>query len=340
MILLFTPDQFTAFVTRILAPLLVVLRRVGLWLWYHWVGHKRRVIRTDWMELEFAPLELRGERETVLAAVKQDWRALEFAADCLKADKEIVQDAVSQSWRALRFASRDLRSDRDLMIGAVRQSNGWALEFAAEELYQDQELVTEATARLGGPLGLPLTPITTFVPVGPEVENAGVAHPGGRVLRTYGLQAVPIEVPEEEGAGAEEAGAAEAGQMLAEGDVQDTPENAASGEEDGGRQDDPVTAELRREMRASAAEARMQSMSREWSRAAENAASGNASTGAASSHPVVAGMGLQDNAARTEAQDYGNEESRRRCEVHLHAQLSRCGCWTGLQSMFFPRRHQ
>jgi len=158
------------------------LAHLGHWFWGVWVNHKRRVVASDWQELEFAPKELQFEYATVLSAVKQDWRALEFASDDLKGNKDIVQEAVRQSWRALRFAARGLRADRDLVLGAVKQSNGWALEFAAEELYQDPELVREATSRLGGRLGLPLTPITTLVPVEPELEEPGVVVSGSALV--------------------------------------------------------------------------------------------------------------------------------------------------------------
>lgn len=158
----------------------IVLHAFGGWLWIRWVNHKRRVIHSDWMELEFAPKELQAEHSTVQIAVKQDWRALEFASEELKDDKEIVREAVVQSWRALRFASRILRADRELVLGAVQQSNGWALEFAAEELYQDPEVMREATTRLGGPLGLPLTPILTLTPVGaPGADETRTVEGGG-----------------------------------------------------------------------------------------------------------------------------------------------------------------
>mmetsp|Transcript_91114 Transcript_91114/g.294331 ORF Transcript_91114/g.294331 Transcript_91114/m.294331 type:complete len:524 (+) Transcript_91114:232-1803(+) len=160
-------------VMRILWPVLVFF---GRRLWKAWVGHKRRVILSDWEELEFAPAELQQERETVLAAVKQDWKALEFAAQALRSDREIVHEAVTQSWRALRFASKGLRADRELVLCAVRKSNGWALEFAAEALYQDPDLVREATSRLGGRLGLPLAPITTLVDDG--FQSPGDVVPG------------------------------------------------------------------------------------------------------------------------------------------------------------------
>mmetsp|Transcript_91096 Transcript_91096/g.294186 ORF Transcript_91096/g.294186 Transcript_91096/m.294186 type:complete len:413 (+) Transcript_91096:232-1470(+) len=128
-------------VMRILWPVLVFF---GRRLWKAWVGHKRRVILSDWEELEFAPAEL--------------------------------QQAVTQSWRALRFASKGLRADRELVLCAVRKSNGWALEFAAEALYQDPDLVREATSRLGGRLGLPLAPITTLVDDG--FQSPGDVVPG------------------------------------------------------------------------------------------------------------------------------------------------------------------
>eukprot|EP00927_Polykrikos_kofoidii_P040674 TRINITY_DN34720_c1_g1_i1.p1 TRINITY_DN34720_c1_g1~~TRINITY_DN34720_c1_g1_i1.p1 ORF type:complete len:357 (-),score=65.98 TRINITY_DN34720_c1_g1_i1:199-1269(-) len=165
-----TPETVVVALRRVFHMMEVLLRPAGRVIWRCWVNHKRRVILSDWQELEFAPLELRSERHTAHMAVKQDWRALEFVSKELCNDKEIVHDAVRQSWRALRFASLRLRGDREIVLGAVEESNGWALEFAAEELYQDPELMRVATTRLGGHLGLPLTPILTLVPT--EGENA------------------------------------------------------------------------------------------------------------------------------------------------------------------------
>jgi len=138
---------------------------LAAWIWRLWVHHKRRVILSDWQELEFAPRELQSELRTVQRAVKQDWRALEFASEELRGDRRLVEEAVAQNWRALRFAAGSLRADRELILRAVRDSSGWALEFAAEDLYRDPDLVREATSRLGGRLGLPLPPVATVVPL-------------------------------------------------------------------------------------------------------------------------------------------------------------------------------
>ncbi|CAE8603242.1 unnamed protein product [Polarella glacialis] len=160
-------------------------------IWKAWVNHKRRVILSDWQELEFAPEELQSEKETVLAAVRQDWQALEFAASELQGDKEIVGEAVRQNWRALRFASKAVRADGELMAEAVQQSNGWALEYATEELYSTHSsLLREATARLGGRLGLPLAPITTLVPVEVDAEDAGFVISGSALLENSSLPLV------------------------------------------------------------------------------------------------------------------------------------------------------
>jgi len=164
---------------NIWSHVLDVLCNVGRWLWHSWVNHKRRVVMSDWTELEFSPAEVRADREAVLAAVCQDWRALEFAAEELRDDRVIVEQALNQSWRSLRYASRVLRSDRELVLCAVKQSSGWALEFAAEELYQDTELMQEATSRLGGRLGLPLSPIATLMPEAePEADSQAQAADG------------------------------------------------------------------------------------------------------------------------------------------------------------------
>eukprot|EP00747_Dinoflagellata_sp_TGD_P169854 gnl/TRDRNA2_/TRDRNA2_199913_c0_seq1.p1 gnl/TRDRNA2_/TRDRNA2_199913_c0~~gnl/TRDRNA2_/TRDRNA2_199913_c0_seq1.p1 ORF type:complete len:371 (+),score=81.70 gnl/TRDRNA2_/TRDRNA2_199913_c0_seq1:131-1243(+) len=231
----------------VLPIIMSVLNAIGRLLWHIYVKCVRRWILRDWQELEFAPAELRGEHPTVLAAVKQDWRALEYAAEELKGDAEIVHEAVHQSWRALRFASRELRGDRELVLKAVRDSNGWALEFAAEELYQDQELVREATNRLGGRLGLPLAPITTLVPVDPDLEEPGVVVSGSSLLehtalplariagaRTLlgtappALPGVPAPATRELAAAAAEARATAAGRAVAEAAVHESSRSESS----------------------------------------------------------------------------------------------------------------
>eukprot|EP00971_Amphidinium_carterae_P080892 1600515-Amphidinium_carterae.1 len=65
----------------------------------------RTMFRTD--------LELEGDREIVLAAVKQNWRALEFAAESCRGDREIVLAAVQKAPRGweplvLKWASDEL----------------------------------------------------------------------------------------------------------------------------------------------------------------------------------------------------------------------------------------
>ena len=53
---------------------------------------------------------LKGDRETVMEAVKQNGRALEYASAELKGDREIVMEAVAQDPRALQYASYKLRN--------------------------------------------------------------------------------------------------------------------------------------------------------------------------------------------------------------------------------------
>ena len=59
--------------------------------------------------LEYAPTDLKADKEVVLAAVTQNGDALKYASTDLKADKEVVLAAVAQDWKALFSASYDLR---------------------------------------------------------------------------------------------------------------------------------------------------------------------------------------------------------------------------------------
>eukprot|EP00435_Cladocopium_sp_Y103_P044411 s893_g12.t1 len=158
-------SRFQKAVALLLCFLRAAMAAIWAFLRERYIQHKRHVVMLDWTELEFCPPEIQRDREAVLCAVKQNWQALEFTCEDLRGDREIVQEAVEQDWRALRYASRALRADRELMVMAVEKSNGWALEFAAEELYRDDQLLRDATSRLSGRLGLPLSPITTLVPI-------------------------------------------------------------------------------------------------------------------------------------------------------------------------------
>eukprot|EP00966_Prymnesium_polylepis_P245567 5680992-Prymnesium_polylepis.1 len=86
--------------------------------------------------LEYAPEELKGDGEIVLAAVQNDGAALQFASKELKADRGIVLAAVQKHWYALQFAPEELKADRKIVLAAV-QNKGDALQFASKELKAD-----------------------------------------------------------------------------------------------------------------------------------------------------------------------------------------------------------
>ncbi|CAE7668365.1 hypothetical protein AK812_SmicGene38936 [Symbiodinium microadriaticum] len=181
-----------------LKALLGFLSYILSWIWQlFWrlyVNHKRRVVLGDWTELEFSPEEVQRDREAVLSAVRQDWKALQFASEELQADREIVEEALRQDWHALRHVSKCLRADRTLMAAAVQKSNGWALEFAAEELYRDPGLLQEATSRLGGRLGLPLSPVAALVPV--DATGRVILAPGMDASAIFGNARIQAEEPQ------------------------------------------------------------------------------------------------------------------------------------------------
>ncbi|CAE7634210.1 unnamed protein product [Symbiodinium sp. CCMP2456] len=172
-----------------------ILSSIWQLFWRLYVNHKRRVVLGDWTELEFSPEEVQRDREAVLSAVRQDWKALEFASEELQADREIVEEALRQDWHALRHVSKCLRADRTLMAAAVQKSNGWALEFAAEELYRDPGLLQDATSRLGGRLGLPLSPVAALVPV--DAAGRVILAPGMDASAIFGNARIQAEEPQD-----------------------------------------------------------------------------------------------------------------------------------------------
>ena len=85
-------------------------------------------------------VELRADREVVLAAVCQDGTALQFASAELQADREVVLAAVQQFGRALQWTSAELQADSEIVRAAVRQ-DGRAIDYASADLSSDRDVV-------------------------------------------------------------------------------------------------------------------------------------------------------------------------------------------------------
>ena len=93
-----------------------------------------------------ASVELKNDKEVVLAAVAQAGLALRYASAELKNDKEVVLAAVAQDGRALHRASAELMNDKKAVLAAVAQ-DGRALEDASVKLRNDKEVVLAAVAQ-------------------------------------------------------------------------------------------------------------------------------------------------------------------------------------------------
>ena len=63
-----------------------------------------------------ASVELRSDREVVLAAVRQDWRAFREMDHALQS-RELVLEALKQNVFALFYASEELKDDHDIRRG-------------------------------------------------------------------------------------------------------------------------------------------------------------------------------------------------------------------------------
>eukprot|EP00971_Amphidinium_carterae_P157258 3117564-Amphidinium_carterae.1 len=63
------------------------------------------------------------ERESVLKKVRQSWRALEQVDEVWRSDHviEVVLTAVQHDGRALQFAAEALKGDREIVLAARRR---------------------------------------------------------------------------------------------------------------------------------------------------------------------------------------------------------------------------
>jgi len=105
------------------------------------------------LTLLYASVELRGDHEVVMAALRQSRSlfVLEYASNRLKGDKDFMLEAVRCHGFALYFASEELKGDRDVVLEAVR-FDGNALQYASEALKGDRDVVMEAVKNDGNSL--------------------------------------------------------------------------------------------------------------------------------------------------------------------------------------------
>ncbi|WP_041593795.1 DUF4116 domain-containing protein [Mycoplasmopsis cynos] len=141
------------------------------------------VVKWNGNALRYASEELKKDREVVLEVMKRDYRvALQYASKELWSDKDVVLEAVKRDYRVLQYASKELWSDKDVVLEVMKQygdiflnlftlfisdemkkefgknrdimleavkRNGYALQFASEELKKDKDVVLEAVNQVG-----------------------------------------------------------------------------------------------------------------------------------------------------------------------------------------------
>lgn len=88
--------------------------------------------------LEKASVEIKNDKQAVLAAVKSYGQMLEYASENMKNDKEVVLAAVSHSIYAFSSASKQLQCDQDVRVATIKK-NGIALQFMPEEFKNKEE---------------------------------------------------------------------------------------------------------------------------------------------------------------------------------------------------------
>jgi hypothetical protein len=194
-------------------------------------------VQQDGRALEFAAPALQAEYGIVLAAVQQDGMALKYAAPALQAEYGIVLAAVTQCGLALEFASEELMENHEItstataqtfqafqfvafeiMLRAVQhdlavlaysskefvmyivQQNGLALQYAADALKADYDIVLAAVQQDGRALEF----ASDELKADREIVLAAVAeHRGALEFAAHALQAdseiVDISVSDVEG---------------------------------------------------------------------------------------------------------------------------------------------
>lgn len=116
----------------------------------HWL----MTVKTTPKQLQHAPLDVRNDREVVLAAVAADRSVMRFAGPEVWSDRGFVQEAMQFNWHDLANASQELRADRSLVLPLV-SLYGRALKYVSPKLYSDREVILAALGDCIIPRGFP-----------------------------------------------------------------------------------------------------------------------------------------------------------------------------------------
>ncbi len=73
-------------------------------------------IRKHGMALQFAPENMKGNKEVVIKAVRQNGLALQYASEILRSDPDVLRAAVSNNSFAYEFVPKRLRSSLILQV--------------------------------------------------------------------------------------------------------------------------------------------------------------------------------------------------------------------------------
>lgn len=104
--------------------------------------------------LRYSPIDIRGDKEIMLEAVKNDPRMFEFVSDDLTEDRDIVIAAVRRTPSALHMLNEDFqRANPDIVVSAIRESGEndfyTILDDVAIELWENYDVV-RAWLSMGG----------------------------------------------------------------------------------------------------------------------------------------------------------------------------------------------
>ena len=116
-------------------------------------------LRKNGLNLQYIPINMKSDRDVVLAAVSNNGGALQFASDDLRDDREIVDVAISSVLPAIRFSDA-LRGNKSFVMSEAKcldtfESNhliGFSFRDLSEELRNDVEVAKIAIEYSGSNL--------------------------------------------------------------------------------------------------------------------------------------------------------------------------------------------
>ena len=104
-------------------------------------------VRNNWRSLEYVSARLKEDPDVWSIAFNQNWQAIRYSDAIVTDDETIISEMCQSNVHNIRFGSERIRSNKEWFTHQIGKGDGSLLEYATEDLRDDEDLVLLAAKR-------------------------------------------------------------------------------------------------------------------------------------------------------------------------------------------------